>query len=191
MKKNLGNRKSSDGVYTTLDDWIANETIPFSVDSSETFNAAVDKFIASLADSVELLGFGEALHGGEDILILRNRFFQRLVETHGFSAIAIESSFPRGQVVNEYIAGRSQESYEAMQDTGFSHGFGKLDANRELIEWMRRYNADPSHIIKLQSNFCILCSIILPRWIVSSAKNTGNVSIRCLVKILIGRILRQ
>jgi erythromycin esterase-like protein len=29
---------------------------------------------------VELLGFGEALHGGDDILILRNRLFERLVE---------------------------------------------------------------------------------------------------------------
>jgi erythromycin esterase-like protein len=137
-------------VYTTLDDWIRHEAIPFSVDSSETFNASVDKVIASLDDSVELLGFGEALHGGEDILILRNRLFQRLVEAHGYSAIAIESSFPRARVVNEYIAGRGPAAYEAVQEAGFSHGFGRLDANRELVEWMRRYNADPSHRVKLR-----------------------------------------
>jgi erythromycin esterase-like protein len=137
-------------VYTTLDDWILHEAIPFSVDSSETFNASVDKVIASLDDSVELLGFGEALHGGEDILILRNRLFQRLVEAHGYSAIAIESSFPRARVVNEYIAGRGPAAYEAVQEAGFSHGFGRLDANRELVEWMRRYNADPSHRVKLR-----------------------------------------
>ncbi|HCJ35114.1 MAG TPA: erythromycin esterase [Ktedonobacter sp.] len=134
----------------SLDDWIAREATPFSVDSPRTFNGAVDKVIASLGDSVELLGFGEALHGGKDILILRNRLFQRLVETHGYSAIAIESSFPRARVVNEYVAGRGPASYEAVQDTGFSHSFGRLDANRELVEWMRRYNADPSHRVKLQ-----------------------------------------
>ncbi|MBN2487831.1 MAG: erythromycin esterase family protein [Methanosarcinaceae archaeon] len=137
-------------MYNTLDDWILHETIPFSVDSSETFNASVDNVIASLGDSVELLGFGEALHGGEDILILRNRLFQRLVEAHGYSAIAIESSFPRAHVVNEYIAGRGPASYETVQDAGFSHGFGKLDANRELVEWMRAYNADPTHRVKLR-----------------------------------------
>ena len=137
-------------MYTTLDDWILHEAIPFSIDSSETFNASIDRVIASLDDSVELLGFGEALHGGEEILILRNRLFQRLVETHGYSAIAIESSFPRAHVVNEYIAGRGPAAYEAVQDTGFSHGFGRLDANRELVEWMRRYNADPSHRVKLR-----------------------------------------
>ncbi|MFB3764986.1 MAG: erythromycin esterase family protein [Methanotrichaceae archaeon] len=117
---------------------------------SSTFNAAVDKVIASLGNSVELLGFGEALHDGEDILMLRNRLFQRLVEAHGYSAIATESSFPRARVVNEYINGRGPTSYESVKDTGFSHGFGKLEANRELVEWMRAYNADPSHDIKLQ-----------------------------------------
>jgi erythromycin esterase len=136
-------------IHATLDDWIAHEALPFSVDRPETFNAAVDKLIASSGASVELLGLGEALHGGQDILILRNRLFQRLVEAHGYSAIAVESSFPRAQVVNEYVAGRGPESYEAVQDTGFSHGFGRLEANRELVEWMRCYNADPAHRVKL------------------------------------------
>jgi erythromycin esterase len=137
-------------LRATLDDWIAREAIPFSVDSPETLNTAVDKMLTSLDDSVELLGFGEALHGGEDILMLRNRLFQRLVEMHGYSAIAIESSFPRARLVNEYVAGRGPASYEALQDTGFSHGFGRLEANRELVAWMRRYNADPSHRVKLR-----------------------------------------
>ena len=133
-----------------MDDWIAREAIPFSVDSPATFNAGVARIVASLGDSVELLGFGEALHGGEDILILRNRLFKRLVEAHGYSAIAVESSFPRARVVNEFVAGRGPASYEAVRDTGFSHGFGRLDANRKLVEWMRQYNADPSHRVKLQ-----------------------------------------
>jgi erythromycin esterase-like protein len=100
MKKSLFSQKNSDQVYDTLDNWILYEAIPFSVDFSETFNAAVDKVITSLGCSVELLGFGEALHGGEDILILRNRLFQRLVEEHGYSAIAIESSFPRAHMTD-------------------------------------------------------------------------------------------
>jgi erythromycin esterase len=135
--------------HATLDDWIAREAIPFSVTSPATFNAGVAKVVASLGDAVELLGFGEALHGGEDILVLRNRLFQRLVEAHGYSAIAVESSFPRARAVNEYVAGRGPASFEAVRDVGFSHGFGRLEANRELVEWMRRYNADSSHRVTL------------------------------------------
>jgi erythromycin esterase len=137
-------------VYVTLDDWIAHEAIPFSLDSRPDFNAAVDTVIDSLGASVALLGFGEALHGGEELLVLRNQLFQRLVEAHGYSAIAIESSFPRGPIVNEYVLGHGPVSYAAVQETGFSHGFGKFEANRELVEWMRHYNADPAHQRKLQ-----------------------------------------
>lgn len=137
-------------MYATLNDWIARAAIPFSVEASESFNIAADKVITSLGDSVQLLGFGEGLHGGEEILILRNRLFQRLVEVHGYSAIAVESSFPRGRVVNEYVSGQGPASYEAVQDSGFSHGFGQLEANRELVEWMRQYNSDPSHGVKLR-----------------------------------------
>ena len=137
-------------VYVTLDDWIAHEAIPFSLDSRPDFNAAVDKVIDSLGDAVALLGFGEALHGGKELLVLRNQLFQRLVEAYGYSAIAIESSFPRGPIVNGYVLGHGPASYEAVQDTGFSHGFGKFEANRELVEWMRHYNADPAHQRKLK-----------------------------------------
>lgn len=141
-------------THTTLDDWIAREALPFSVDSPAAVHAAVDTMVAGLGEPVELLGFGEALHGGEELLILRNRLFERLVTAHGYSAIAIESSFPRAHVVNEYVAGPVRQpgpaSYEAIQESGFSHGFGRLAANRELVEWMRQYNADPAHRIKLR-----------------------------------------
>ena len=83
------------GVYATLDDWIAHEAIPCSLDSRPDFNAAVETVIGALGDAGALLGFGEALHGGKELLVLRNQLFQRLVEAYGYSAIAIESSFPR------------------------------------------------------------------------------------------------
>lgn len=137
-------------AHTTLDDWIAGEAVPFSVDSPLSFSAAVDGLMASPGRCVELLGLGEALHGGEDILRLRNRLFQRLVQKHGFCAIAIESSFPRAHAVNEYLAGRGPACYEDVKVAGFSHGFGRLEANRELVEWMKSYNADPANRIKLR-----------------------------------------
>ena len=143
-------------IHATLDNWIQSEAIAFSVDSSGTLNASIDRVMASLGDSVELLGFGEALHGGEEILMLRNRLFQRLVEAHGYSAIAIESSFPRARAVNDYVAGRGPVSYDALQEVGFSHDFGRLEANRELVEWMRMYNADPTHA----SNSIFTASIV-------------------------------
>jgi erythromycin esterase len=136
-------------AHATLDEWIAREAIPFSLESPASFHAAVDNLLASLGDVVDVLAFGEPLHGSADPLVLRNQFFKRLVEAHGYCAIAMESSFSKGRLANDYICGEGPTSYEAIQDAGFSHGFGKPDANRELVEWMRQYNADPTHRTKL------------------------------------------
>jgi erythromycin esterase-like protein len=135
--------------YPTLGDWIAHESIPFAPAAPE-FGRAVDRLLAALDGPVELLGLGEPMHGGLDFLALRNRLFQYLVEAHGFSAIAVESSFPQGRLANDYVEGRGPASYDEVQEAGFSHGFGTLAANRELIEWMRQYNADPAHPVKLR-----------------------------------------
>jgi erythromycin esterase len=48
------------------------------------------------------------------------------------------------------VAGRGPSSYDALQEAGFSHVFGRLEANRELVEWMREYNADGAHRVKLR-----------------------------------------
>src|SRR5688500_13472715 len=116
-------------THETLADWVEREAIPFDIASPQAFDAAVDRVIAALGDSVKLLGFGEALHGGEELLTLRNRLFQRLVEAHGYSAIAMECSFPRSRIANDYVNGRGPASYEEVRDAGFSHGFGRLEAN--------------------------------------------------------------
>ncbi len=135
--------------YATLEDWIANEAVSVSLDSTTSLNNAVDRIIASAGDSIELLGLGEPTHLWNEVLMFRNRVFQRLVEKHGYTAIAIESSYPRGFKANDFINGRGDESLETVLSSGFSHNFGQMTANRELIEWMRAYNADDSHRVKL------------------------------------------
>lgn len=150
MKKNTSPQENPGPAYRTIDDWIRHDTIPLSPDSPEAVDAALDRVIASIGDQVKILGFGEALHGSREILLLRNRIFRHLVEMHGYRAIAIESSFPRSRMVNEYVAGRSSVSYDGLQDNGFSYGFRRLDGNRELVEWMREYNANPGHRVKLR-----------------------------------------
>jgi erythromycin esterase-like protein len=139
----------SGSVRRSLDAWISQEAIEFSLDSPVSIDAAIDKVIAASGDGVELLGFGEAMHGSGEMLILRNRIFERLAQGHGYSAIAVESSFTRGPVTNDYVAGRRGSSYDEIRERGLSHGFGRLEANRQLIEWMRAYNADSRNQTKL------------------------------------------
>lgn len=127
--------------YSSVEDWIRAEAMPVEMQSNEAFNAWVDQFAATLGHKVDMLGLGEALHGGEEILQFRNRLFQRLVERYGYRAIAIESSYPRSRALDDFVLERGAASYDDIQDSGFSHGFGRLAANRELAEWIREHNA--------------------------------------------------
>jgi erythromycin esterase len=133
---------------TGLDAWIAREAIPFSMNSPVSIDGAVDRIVGALGKSVELLGLGEALHGSEEILLVRNRLFQHLVARHGYSTVVIEVTSLQARAINEYVAGARPAEDPAVQDW-FGAGFGALDANRELVEWIHDYNADQAHSSKL------------------------------------------
>lgn len=126
---------------STLAAWVARDAVPMAGATGADLTTAVDALMADLGGDVELLGFGEGLHGGEAILQFRNRLFEHLVAAHGFSAIAVESHALRGRAVNAFVHGNGPDAYEAIRTAGFSHGFGDFEANRELVAWMRQHNA--------------------------------------------------
>lgn len=142
--------KTTERTFASIDEWVARELIPFSISKKDkAFDAAVDRMMESLGDQVSILGIGEPIHSGEEFLVLRNRLFQRLVEAHGFRAITIETNDMRARLVDAYIQGRGPATFEGIQDSGFSVGIGHWNSNRELVEWLRQYNADPAHTVKL------------------------------------------
>jgi erythromycin esterase-like protein len=71
--------------------------------------------------TAELLGFGEPTHFEPAFARLRNDLFAQLAG-HGFRSIALETD------------------RVAALDGEFSHGFGEVDANRDLLAWLREYN---------------------------------------------------
>ena len=124
----------------TLRDWIAQDALSLDLTDSDQLDRDLDRWMTALGPDVRVLGMGEPLHGGEAFLQLRNRLFQRLAGAHGFSAIALESSYPKGVMLNAYVNGAGHDDLEAACANGASHGFGALEANRELIAWMRAIN---------------------------------------------------
>src|SRR5919204_5772438 len=136
-------------VHPTLDEWIARDAIRFALDTPASLDSATDRVIAELSPDVELLALGEALHGSEEILLIRNRMFQRLAEKHGYTAVVIEVSSPQARAINEYALGRHERSHPEVEEW-FGNGFGLVEANRELVEWLRTYNTDPPRPTKLQ-----------------------------------------
>ncbi|MFI6026033.1 erythromycin esterase family protein [Amycolatopsis magusensis] len=90
--------------------------------------------------SVDVLAFGEPTHQEPAFARVRNDLFAQLAGL-GFRSIAMETDRVAALAVNAYVQ-EGAGTLDEVMGSGFTHGFGELDANRQLITWMREYNAD-------------------------------------------------
>lgn len=97
----------------------------------------IREFVTS---SGELLAFGEAAHREPGHALVRNELLVQLVDS-GFRSIALETDRVAALAVDDFVRGGAGTLDGVLRD-GFSHGFGEFDANRQLVAWMRGYNAD-------------------------------------------------
>jgi len=111
----------------------------FGADGADGLGNALGNFLGSLGTKPRLLGLGEPTHGVEEFPQLRNEVFRHLVEREGYRSIAIESDCLAALTIDAFVA-KGEGSLDGAMETGFSHGFGELIANRELVAWMRQYN---------------------------------------------------
>ncbi|GAA3990027.1 erythromycin esterase family protein [Allokutzneria multivorans] len=93
---------------------------------------------AFVPSSCELLGWGEPTHQEPAFARLRNELLPRLVE-RGFRSVALEIDRVAALAVNDFVL-EGVGTLDEVLRAGFSHDFGLLDGNRQLIAWMREYN---------------------------------------------------
>lgn len=87
-----------------------------------------------------VLALGEPTHGAETLLGLRNELFQQLVEQEGYRTIALETDCLAGLLVDDYVTGEGDLTLDQVMERGFSHEWGALPGNRDLVAWMRSSN---------------------------------------------------
>ncbi|MEV6558746.1 erythromycin esterase family protein [Nocardia sp. NPDC051756] len=86
----------------------------------------------------DLVALGEPTHQEPAFQLVRNELFAQLADL-GFRSIALETDRIAALAVNDYVqAGIG--TLESVLNEGFSHGWGKLEGNRQLVAWMREYN---------------------------------------------------
>ena len=96
--------------------------------------------LKSAIGTARIVALGEPVHGAHEPLEFRNRLFRFLVERMGFTAIAIESGFTESINARSFIEGGEGDAATATR-TGVSSWESEFPENRELIQWMRDYNA--------------------------------------------------
>ncbi|HEY0807697.1 MAG TPA: erythromycin esterase family protein, partial [Pseudonocardiaceae bacterium] len=109
------------------------------LDDPASLGRALDELLAARTEPPTLLALGEPTHGIEAFPLLRNELLGHLVE-RGYRSIVLETDFFAASVVDDYASGATAE-VDTVLATGFSHGFGAVPGNRELVEWLRAHNA--------------------------------------------------
>lgn len=91
-----------------------------------------------IPSSCELLGLGEPTHGEAAFGWVRNALVQELVG-EGYRSVVLETDRVAALELNDFVCG-GIGTLDSVMKRGFSHGFGELQANRRLIEWLRDHN---------------------------------------------------
>ncbi|MCO1581619.1 erythromycin esterase family protein [Crossiella sp. SN42] len=94
--------------------------------------------IRDFVTTAELVALGEPTHQEPAFGHLRNELFAQLA-AHGFRSIALETCRVAALAVNDYVQ-EGIGTLDSVLAEGFTHNFGELAANRELVAWMREYN---------------------------------------------------
>ncbi len=113
-------------------------TIGRPLDDSASLGRALDELLGTTAEPPALFALGEPVHGVAAFPLLRNEVLAHLVE-RGYRSIALETDVLAASMVQDYVDGADVD-IDTVLATGFSHGFGGIPGNRELLRWLRTHN---------------------------------------------------
>lgn len=108
----------------------------------EDANDIDEALLARLAAS-EIVLLGEASHGTHEFYRFRAQLTKRLLEAHGFAAVAVEADWPDALRVDDYVRGVSEDSgaVEALADfQRFPTWMWRNSDVVDLVGWMRDFN---------------------------------------------------
>ncbi|GAB7038662.1 MULTISPECIES: DUF6194 family protein [Catenuloplanes] len=89
---------------------------------------------------VEVLAIGEPHHGEPAFQTLRNEVLLA-VAARGFRSIALETDRVRARLVDDHVRGAADTDLDTVLADGFSHGWGTVTGNRDLVVRLREHNA--------------------------------------------------
>lgn len=133
-------RAADDAAFVA---WAQANARPLSLCPDIAAPSALDAVGETIGEA-RVVALGEPAHGAHEPLAFRNCLFRYLVETQGFTAIALETGLGESRALYDYAAGGGGDARGAVR-RGFTWGFWRFPENVELLEWIRAYNADARH----------------------------------------------
>jgi erythromycin esterase len=91
-----------------------------------------------------IVGLGEATHGTSDFFTMKHRLIRYLVERKGFTVVAFEGSWPRVEVIDEYVKTGKGSAGDSVKSLFLGLRTHEVT---NLLQWMRDYNRTASQKI--------------------------------------------
>ncbi|MDE2804366.1 MAG: erythromycin esterase family protein [Gemmatimonadota bacterium] len=95
-------------------------------------------FLPGIVGDARIVSLGENTHGTRDFFEMKARILRFLVEEMGFTAFAIEATWPEARRLDHYV--RTGEGDAAELLSGLYFWTWNTESVLEMIEWMRAHN---------------------------------------------------
>jgi erythromycin esterase len=112
-----------------------------------------DEDFSDLAPLREIVGdarvvcIGESTHRVHEFYQVRHRLARFLIAELGFSAFVMESGFPEGLAVNDWVLGGPGDLDRLLRH-GITYHMGNCHEMRDQLEWLREYNATQNRKVR-------------------------------------------
>ena len=117
--------------------WLKSAAVPFDrVDPADSLDDLEP--LRQLVGDARIVSLGEATHGTREFFQMKHRILRFLVERMGFTAFAIEATWPEANRLDRYV--RTGEGDPAVLLSGLYFWTWNTDEVLQMIQWMRRHN---------------------------------------------------
>lgn len=103
-----------------------------------------DEMLANLVGDARFVLIGEASHGTHEFYAARAHMTRRLIEEHGFCAVAVEADWPDAYRVNRYVRHTGTDATADAALAGFERFPQWMWRNtvvRDFVQWLREHNS--------------------------------------------------
>lgn len=135
-----GTRSASNHVpgqaqFRSLPDMIRAAVDPLPPFDDPAFGEPFDRFASS-----RIVLLGEASHGTSEFYQARAAITRRLIEKHGFTAVAVEADWPDAAAIDRYVRQRASRSSSGKPFQCFPSWMWRNTDVAAFVEWMREHN---------------------------------------------------
>jgi erythromycin esterase len=95
--------------------------------------------LRDIVGDARVVAIGESTHRVHEFYRLRHLVTRFLAEEMGFTGFAMESGFPEGWAVHDWVLG-GEGDLDALLHTGITYHMGECAEMRDQLVWMREHN---------------------------------------------------